>query len=148
MNQKTLKSLFDYHKNGFLIKKSGYSVGRSIAVTPNKNGYALIYVNGKTYRYHRIIFMWHHGNMPKYIDHINRIRWDNRIENLREATPSLNRLNQDRKPGRSGYVGVTFKPAPWKLVNPWQAKIKNRSIGFFPTAKEASLAYLEARQHE
>ena len=43
---------------------------------------------------HRAVWAWHHGRFPeKQIDHVNGVETDNRIENLREVTPSENMRN-------------------------------------------------------
>ena len=43
---------------------------------------------------HRVIYMMHHGELPEMLDHINQDPADNRIENLRPATKSLNSQNR------------------------------------------------------
>ena len=64
------------------------------------NGYFKICFNSKTFKVHRLVglhFIPNPDNKP-FIDHINRIRNDNRVENLRWATHAENIINQD---GRS-----------------------------------------------
>ena len=48
---------------------------------------------------HRVVWFIHYGVVPNYIDHINGDRADNRIENLRATTPSLNLRNQKPRVG-------------------------------------------------
>jgi len=55
-----------------------------------KKGYVIYYENGKTKYLHKLICKTNKGY---YVDHINRIKVDNRSCNLREATPSQNRVN-------------------------------------------------------
>lgn len=58
----------------------------------DSDGYYHIKIRGKDYLLHRVIAMVFLPN-PKslpYIDHINRIRMDNRLENLRWATAKQN----------------------------------------------------------
>jgi hypothetical protein len=69
--------------------------------TPNKLGYVYIMVRGRMYAAHRLAWLYVHGEFPKdEIDHINRIRGDNRICNLREATHKENCRNRDNRPNK------------------------------------------------
>jgi len=46
------------------------------------------------------VYMYHHGHLPPeplVIDHINRNRFDNNIENLRAVTKSENQRNNKFK---------------------------------------------------
>ena len=68
------------------------------------------------------------GYMPEYIDHINMDRQDNRIENLRDATSSLNNHNKaKRSDNTSGVKGVSWS----KSVRKWHARIHvNKNLIF------------------
>ena len=60
-----------------------------------KDGYRIIRIDRENYLEHRIIWLWCKGfDTENEIDHINRKRDDNRISNLREATPSCNQKNK------------------------------------------------------
>tara|TARA_R110000868_G_scaffold63999_1_gene192616 strand:- start:229 stop:669 length:441 start_codon:yes stop_codon:yes gene_type:complete len=110
-------------------------------VGTNNHGYLQIEVDGKPLSCHRIIgycFLGLDIENPKItIDHINRIRNDNRVENLRFATAQQQRLNVNAK----GY---------YKLPNGrYQAEIKvdnkKRYLGTYDTPEEAHQAYLDAK---
>ena len=77
-------------KDGVLYNKKN---GRALKGRSGR-GYVTVRRCGKTYTAHRIIWALHHGEIPTSIDHINRIPWDNRIENLRCVSQSLNMLNR------------------------------------------------------
>jgi hypothetical protein len=142
--QDYVKSLFDYNQiTGDLIRKIRTSnkvkIG-DIAGSLNKsNGYYHVMIGGKAYKKHRIIFLWHHGYLPDYIDHIDRDRSNNRIENLREVTNKENVQNRNiSKKNTSGVTGVYFD----KCENMWRACIsiegKRTYIGRFKTLEEAT----------
>ena len=59
----------------------------------NKDGYWRTILQGKSLLNHRIIFYLHNGYIPEIIDHIDRDRGNNKIENLRPATNLLNTRN-------------------------------------------------------
>lgn len=88
----------------------------------NSKGYIDVKLQGKMYKAHRIIWEMHNGEIPKgmQIDHINRVRCDNRIKNLRLATNQSNQRNCNiRIDNTSGHVGVGFH----KLTGKWFAHI-------------------------
>lgn len=66
----------------------------------NKEGYMMVRVAGKTELQHRVIWLMEYGWLPGggyEIDHINTVRYDNRLENLRVITKSQNGHNRFAK---------------------------------------------------
>ena len=59
-----------------------------------KIGYVVITLKGKSYKRSKLIYFMHNGYTPKMVDHINRNKHDDRIENLREVDDSLNSKNR------------------------------------------------------
>jgi hypothetical protein len=116
----------------------------SLAGTICQNGYRMIIIDREPHKASRLAWFYVNGVLPeKYIDHINRIRLDDRISNLRVASPSENSSNIGvTKRSKSGLKGVC--KTPWG----WQASIGHRGklqhIGSFRTPEEASSAYIEA----
>ena len=151
VTQKQLHDMFDY-LDGQLIWKAPtsnrVSVG-DVAGTPHPGGYLKICVNGKKYFAHRLIYLFHHGYIPNFLDHIDRNGKNNKIENLREATLSQNIGNTKiRSDNTSGYRGVSWD----KKANKWLAKItifeKQKYLGYFSNPEAAYKAYCEvAKNH-
>ena len=72
----------------------GYRAGATDSI-----GYRVVSIYGKSYKEHRLVWIYHNGDISEgmQIDHINRIRNDNRIENLRLVTSSSNGLNTNAR---------------------------------------------------
>ena len=96
-------------------------------------------IDGKAYKGQRLAWLLHTGKWPKkQIDHINRVRDDNRFENLREATKSENQINSGMyKNNKSGYRGVHFSKADGKWAATLRRDGRTRYLGVFSSAKEA-----------
>lgn len=111
ITQEELLKLVSYVDGTLIrIKPSGYSKIGDVVGTMRNDGYLMGGIQGKKYLLHRLIFLYHHGYMPKYIDHINCIKHDNRIENLREASYRNNNSNSSiRSDNSSGIKGVFYK---------------------------------------
>jgi len=122
-----LISTFEYHPDGFLIRKSTGRPSGQRANTPN--GYALVGVGGRMLFAHRIIYAIIHGKIPNGdIDHIDQNPMNNRIENLRDVSHSDNQHNsKKRKDNSSGFPGVCWHARYQK----WQAEIKVNSRPIF-----------------
>lgn len=118
----------------------------SAAGSRNSEGYVQIQIGGKKHKAHRLAWLLTYGETPPEIDHINRVKHDNRLANLRPATHAENGQNQNRpKNNTSGAIGVGFH----KRSGKWRARItrsgKLRDIGYFDT-KEAATAARKAAE--
>ena len=152
LNLEFLKTLLSYNPDTGAIAwnvKRGRSGVNKYAGGVNKNdGYAYVNLNKKRILAHRLAWALHYGEWPETpLDHINMIRSDNRIANLRKATVAENNRNRTKQSNNStGYKGVTFH----KIEKKFHAKImvnKQRiSLGYFNTAEEASAAYIKASE--
>lgn len=143
IDQSLLKEFFDY-KDGHLVWKKNTTfrnhVGKKAGVL-SKSGYVYIGFMGKKLIAHRMIWLWHYGQFPVEIDHVDRCRSNNKIENLREVTRQQNNFNTGlSKNNSSGANGVAWHSQAKK----WRAYImrdyKQIALGLFDTVHEAAQA--------
>lgn len=144
-----LRELLSYDPlTGEFVRLAGRNgVGRQ-AGSVGGPGYVYISVDDKKYLAHRLAWLHTHGRWPDgQIDHINTVRTDNRLCNLREASPALNNENR-RKVRRdnlsSGKTGVSRQRDEWR-ARIW-VRGKPMFLGQFPSIEEASSAYLTAKR--
>lgn len=116
------------------------------AFTAVSQGYRQGDIDGVKFWAHRVIWASHYGEWPSdQIDHINGVRDDNRISNLRVVTNQQNQRNASmQRNNTSGVCGVEWHKASGK----WQASIRingrRRHLGLFTALEDAAEARAEA----
>ena len=144
ISKEYLNHLFEY-KNGHLywknpVYKSKMKQGQK-AGTLTAHGRIAVTIHSKPFTEHRLIFLMHHGWLPKEIDHIDCNQANNLLENLRPATRSQNSSNRGlMKNNTSGVKGVAWH----KLSKKWEASCqinkKRQKLGYFDNLEEAANA--------
>ncbi len=115
--------------------------------TNNGAGYSKFSVEGKLYFAHRLAWFYVYGEWPDgLIDHINRNKSDNRIENLRVVGHSKNGHNANlSKRNKTGYSGVTqIQSGKYRAC--FVKDRKRIHIGYYDTPEQAHCAYLEVKR--
>lgn len=114
--------------------------GRSIGEAGflDSKGYRRICIDGREYKAHRLAWLYVNEVWPRnVIDHRNRIRADNRIDNLRDVSVAENTQN------------TTPKRGVYRLHGKWRAEIKahgkRKHLGYFVDQSAAEHAYKEAK---
>jgi hypothetical protein len=149
LTHERLRELMDYDPETGLLTWRVSRPGRGsiktgdIAGTPKRNGYWQVGIDGRLHNRARLVWYWTYGRWPyPQVDHINRVKDDDRIVNLREATVSQNAANYRHRSNPHGFRGVSCKRARF------YAKIrvpgKRINLGSFATAELAAAAYQEA----
>ena len=151
INQERVKELFDYNPDtGNLIRKVRTSrnthIG-DIAGSDDSQGYLRIYIDGKSYSNHRLIWLYVYGVFSEnFIDHKNRKTSDNRLKNLREVSRTCNARNaENRIDNTSGVKGVCWH----KYHKKWSVQItvnKKHHLGYYKSFHNAVCARLAAEQ--
>lgn len=113
-----------------------------------KDGYIHISLEGKRYLAHRLAYAMTHNEQPPNVDHINGVKTDNRIANLRAATRRLNQENRTTslKSSKTGVLGVHLSKDTKKYHAHIQSNKRSYFLGAFTTIEEASAAYVDAKR--
>lgn len=120
--------------------------GREALYAVGTSGYLQGSLLGRNCRAHRAAWAIYHGEWPtEHIDHVNGVRADNRICNLRQATRSQNLCNRGAPShNTSGFKGVYWSAREKK----WHVQIcfggKRKSMGYFKDKADAVSAYAQA----
>jgi len=137
----------EYRSDGTLwwtASGSGRNTGKPVGSMDAK-GYLTCKIDQKQRKVHHVVWFMHKGVWPSNIDHINKDRSDNRIENLREGA-SVNNHNRKMPLPKSGVVGAHYVEAKGKYKSSIRIGGKYKHLGYFNCPTAASLAYLKEKE--
>ena len=122
---------------------NGQHAGKEALANDNGAGYPCGRIFDRPYLAHRVIWAIVTGSWPvDQIDHINNVRDDNRMENLRQATNAQNQFNQEKQSNNtSGFKGVYLDSRRAKWFAAARCNGRNIHLGYFSDAASASVAY-------
>lgn len=147
ITQKELKEILAYDAGTgdftWIVSPSNRVKIGSSAGSDTGTGYLRIRISGKDYKAHRLAFLFVEGCLPKdQVDHINRVRNDNRWMNLRHATAAENSTNKSENASNAKAKGGIFWLSKRKR---WQARIRIAGrvvhLGAFRTKESAKEIY-------
>ena len=144
VTQDLLKRVFDYTEDGSLVWKVSTSnrvkVGDIAGHLHKATGYFVVGIGGTHHKLHRLVFMYHHGYMPEFIDHVDCDPTNNRIENLRECTRQQNQFNRSAQANNKlGVKGV--REHNGKFTAQITLNRKSHYLGVFETVALAKECY-------
>lgn len=132
LNQSILQELFEYdpltgrctwnYRNSSHIPNTrsraswnAKNAGKEVGYISRQSGYRQTAIFGKQQQLHRLIWLYVYGEEPDNIDHINSIRDDNRLLNLRSVSFTDNNRNaRKRTDNKTGVTGVQLvKSGKW-----------------------------------
>jgi hypothetical protein len=148
ITQEKLKEMLTYNPDTGIftwkVKHLKKCILNKNAGTLKKAGYITISIKKRLYLAHRLAWLYVYGEWPKnHIDHINGVRDDNRIENLRDVTQRQN--CQNKQSNRQGkLVGTIYDKRDSKFYSRISIKNKLYTITSHETEQQAHEAYLEA----
>ena len=121
--------------------------GKRVFTSDNGKGYKTALVMGRRLTAHRVAYAIFYGRAPRgEIDHINGVREDNRIQNLRDVPAAINRRNSARSSRNvSGVTGVSWKKAYSKWQACFQVDGKQIHLGYFSRKEDAIQTLLRER---
>lgn len=126
--------------------RAGYIKPGDKAGSLRNDGYVHIKYNGRVFKAHRLAWYFTHGYFPENpIDHINCVKSDNCIKNLREVSHVCNLQNREVYTNNtSSITGVSYH----KCRGKWRANIRllNKQIylGHYTSKLDAALARFNA----
>lgn len=145
ITQEYLKSILHYNPdtgiftwvktNKMSCKKTGDVAGK----TKIKH-YISITIDNYTYKAHRLAWLYMTGSFPNdFIDHLDRVKYNNKWKNLRSVTPAGNCRNRKLKSDNtSGVSGVNFNKASKKWIVRLCVDNDRKYYGAYKTLKEAT----------
>lgn len=125
LTQARLKEILNYDPETgvftWKVRLGSRANAGNVAGHAHNGGYRAIRLDGKAYLSHRLVFLYVSGEWPDEVDHINHIRADNRLVNLRMSCRGENGKNYSiSQRNKSGLTGV----ARYKITGKWYAQIR------------------------
>jgi len=145
LTKELVRELFSY-KDGILYHNISGRRKRVGAIAGNMDdGRVRVFINGKQYYRSRIVFLYHSGFIPKYLDHIDGDTLNDRMSNLRQCTISQNGMNRGSgKNSSSQYKGVHWDKSRDKWCSQILVNGNKKHLGRFAKEKDAAMAYDKA----
>jgi hypothetical protein len=144
LTQQQVKSLLRYDPetgewNWLVFKKNRKTASTKAGSLIKKTGYVCICINGHLYQAHRLAWLYMTGYWPtNQVDHKDTNRSNNKWDNLRLASNSLNQANtKNYRNNTSGHKGIWFRNDCRK----WYVKVGRKYVGLFETYDDAVNAY-------
>lgn len=131
------------------FRKGGRRFNKPVGSTGNSNGYVQVCFRfegkDRIFQGHRIAWLIHFGHWPDLkLDHIDRCRTNNRVDNLREVSDLENSWNQSlSKSNKSGYKGVCLHKRLGKYSSNVRHEGRSKHLGYYNTPEEAAEVYDE-----
>lgn len=149
LTQARLKKVFNYNPNTGVFTRLSPCTNSSITGHSGSftySGYISLSIDGKVYPAHRLVWLYVFGRLPsKHMDHINGVRSDNRLVNLRAVSPAVNAKNRKANSNNtSGFIGVNFNSPSGKWVSTIGVNGKSVYLGIFDNKVEAVKARANA----
>ena len=156
ITQQELKQLLHYDPETGIFtwksqnKKRPGKLGRT-AGTHDEMGYVYCNIHKKKYRLHRLAWLYMTGGWPTdLVDHDDRVRDNNKWDNLKPATKLSNSKNANRsKRNKSGHTAIFRTQSAWGVNIGYENKVIH--VGSYHTIEEALTArndkYKELNYH-
>ena len=139
ITQSNVKQLVHYDGENLIwrFNRGNGRVGK-VAGYVHSTGYRRTKINGVEHPIHRLIWLWVYGEWPQgEIDHINGDRTDNRVQNLRDVTTSINQRNaKKRNDNTTGIAGVG-----------WSKRHKKWTVRIMRDGERIFLGYFDCKYH-
>jgi hypothetical protein len=146
LTQELVKRNFEYIDGELYWRYMPHPAKNKHAGWIDASGHRSIGFIGHTFKAHRMIYLYHHGHLPEFIDHIDNNPQNNRIENLREATAIQNSWNQKkRKTNTTGVKGVSWNKKTSKWIARCMINYESHYLGHFESLEKAQKALIDFR---
>lgn len=157
-----VRDVFSCDSDGVITQKIDRRSPRGQILSPagvrkpsiNDQGYAIITCKygdkNLMLRQHRLVWFLTHGYWPKEIDHINGVRADNRLSNLREVTRTVNGCNRHKSFGKSAHLPVGIYETVKNGYKCFKAAFTyaGKSMSTYRTKLEDAIAWREQKMRE